>query len=628
MCGIVGVAAKGTRVGRDRLVAMRDTMSHRGPDDAGQWISPDDSVGLGHRRLSIIDLSSCGHQPMSDPRGEHSIVFNGEIYNFLAIRDDLEARGHRFTSRSDTEVILASYREWGVECVARFIGQFALVVYDGTRRQLFGARDRAGEKPFFYSHSAGALSFASELKALMADPEMPRRIDPVALDHYMAYGHIPGDICLLQGVKKLPPAHAFVYDIGSDALRIWRYWSLPSPARKNGRGADGLVDELDSLLEDAVRLQILASDVPVGVLLSGGVDSSLITAMAARVTTVPVRTFTIAFPGHGAYDEGPVAKVVASHFGTEHTELVAEPATVDLLPSLARQYDEPIGDSSMVPTYLVSRLVRQSCTVALGGDAGDELFGGYMHYSRIQNQMRVRRALPSVAKRAVGALAALLPTGVRGRTYLTSLAIRDSEAWAHANLLFDRASRRRLAPATRGIEGSPPEESRLRYGAGGVTDLQKMTTADFATYLPEDILVKVDRASMLTSLEVRAPFLDHRVIEFAFGQVPDRLRATATERKVVLKMLAKRLLPAELDLRRKQGFSLPLDAWFRGDWGKYIADVLLSAPAELFDPQEIRALLAGQRRGLANAQRLFNLAILELWRREYDVTIGAMDGTS
>ncbi|MDP9279892.1 MAG: asparagine synthase C-terminal domain-containing protein, partial [Gemmatimonadota bacterium] len=382
-----------------------------------------------------------------------------------------------------------------------------------------------------------------------------------------------------------------------------------------------LVQQLDELLADAVKLQLVA-DVPVGILLSGGVDSSLITAMAARVSSSQVRTFTIAFPGQGAYDEGPFARMVATHFGTRHTELVAEPATVELLPELARQYDEPVGDSSMVPTYLVSRLVRESCTVALGGDAGDELFGGYRHYSAIQEQMRWRRMMPGPLKRTIGAASGLLPAGFRGRASLRSLATTDRDAWIGATRHFDGPWRRRLAPMTRPLQGFPPEAYRLNAGGIGGTVLQKMTAADFATYLPEDILVKVDRASMLASLEVRAPFLDYRVIEFAFGTVPDALRATRTSRKVLLKLLAARLLPKALDLQRKQGFSLPLHSWIKGPWGDYMSDVVRSAPGNLFDPEEVSLLLKGQQRGgIANAQRLFNLAMLELWRREYDVQV-------
>jgi asparagine synthase (glutamine-hydrolysing) len=620
MCGIVGVAGRAENSG-DVLTAQCGTMRHRGPDATGEWRSADRKVLLGHRRLSIIDLSEAGSQPMSDGEGSLQIVLNGEIYNYRELKKALEALGHRFRSASDTEVLLKAYREWGTECLRRVNGMFAFAIYDAPRRRVFLARDRAGEKPLFYYRSGGRLAFASELKAIMADPTFSRAINAEALDHFLAYGYVPGDLCLLQGVHKLPPAHALTYAIDSDTLNVWQYWTLPEPTHVSEADTEPLVDELDGLLADAVQLQLVA-DVPVGILLSGGVDSSLITAMAARVSSGPVRTFTISFPGHGAYDEGPYARMVATHFGTRHTELVAEPATFELLPQLARQYDEPLGDSSMVPTYLVSKLVRESCTVALGGDAGDELFGGYLHYSRIQEQLKWRRLMPGPLKRAVGSASTLLPTGFRGRTYLRSLATRDADAWAQATLHFDGPTRRRLAPATRSLPDYPPEAYRLRAGEGGKTPLQKMTSADFRTYLPEDILVKVDRASMLTSLEVRAPFLDYRIIEFAFGRLPDKLRATRTERKVLLKMLAKRLLPNKLDLQRKQGFSIPLHRWFKGAWGEYLGSILRSAPHSLYDPREIRRLLAGQERGFSNAQRLFNLAILELWRREYDIQVG------
>jgi asparagine synthase (glutamine-hydrolysing) len=602
------------------FAAQCGTMLHRGPDASGEWHSEDGGIALGHRRLSIIDLSPAGSQPMSDESGHLQIILNGEIYNYRELRKQLQDLGRKFRSASDTEVLLQAYGEWGTDCLRRINGMFAFAIYDFRERRLFVARDRAGEKPLFYHRANGRLAFASELKALMAQPGFSRILDIEALDHFVAYGYAPGEMCLLHGVRKLPPAHALTYSVDADDLRVWRYWSLPEPFPHDSADPEQLVQELDGLLADAVRHQLVA-DVPVGVLLSGGVDSSLITAMAARVSTSPVRTFTIAFPGQGSYDESAYARLVATHFGTRHTELVAQPATVDLLPELARQYDEPVGDSSMVPTYLVSKLVRESCTVALGGDAGDELFGGYMHYSRIQSQLRWRRLIPHSLKRALGAASALLPTGFRGRSYFRSLSAPDAEAWVAATLHFDGASRRRLAPATRALNGFPPEAYRLRAGHKGSTVLQKMTAADFNTYLPEDILVKVDRASMLASLEVRAPFLDYRLIEFAFGKVPDALRATASSRKILLKLLARRLLPKDLDVERKQGFSLPLDSWFRGEWGRYLRDVLRSSPPALFNPGEVDKLLVSQERGLSNAQRLFNLAILELWRREYDVQV-------
>ncbi len=619
MCGIVGFAGRAAMAG-DSFAAQCGTMRHRGPDASGEWRSNDRRVALGHRRLSIIDLSDAASQPMSDATGHLQITFNGEIYNYREIRKKLEDCGHRFRSASDTEVLLQAYSAWGTDCLRRINGMFAFAIYDSRRRCLFLARDRAGEKPLFYHRANGRLTFASELKALMVQPSFSRVMNAEALDHYLAYGYVPGELCLLEGVRKLPPAHALTYSIDTDDMRVWRYWSLPEPALSDRAKPEELVDQLDELLADAVRLQLVA-DVPVGILLSGGVDSSLITAMASRVSSGPVRTYTIAFPGQGTYDEGPFARMVATHFGTRHTELVAEPATVELLPQLARQYDEPVGDSSMVPTYLVSKLVRESCTVALGGDAGDELFGGYRHYSMIQQQMRWRGLMPRPLKRTIGAAAEFLPMGFRGRTSLRSLATADRDAWTGATLHFDGAWRRRLAPITRRLQGFPPETFRLNAGGVGGTVLQKMTAADFGTYLPEDILVKVDRASMLASLEVRAPFLDYRVIEFAFGKVPDGLRATPTSRKVLLKLLAARLLPKSLDLQRKQGFSLPLHSWFKGPWGDYVSNVVRSAPRDLFDQAEVGSLLNGQQGGFANAQRLFNLAILELWRREYDVQV-------
>lgn len=618
MCGIVGTASRTHTADRDLLVCQRDTMCHRGPDDAGVWWSGDGQVGLAHRRLAIIDLTAGGHQPMSDGSGELEIVLNGEIYNYRELRKILRDRGHQFRSESDTEVVLKAYREWGMDCLDQIDGQFAFALYDLPRRRLFIARDRAGEKPLFYRHADRRLVFASELKALMRDPAMPRTMDPEALDHYLAYGYVPASLCILAGFKKLPPAHAMEYNVDADTVRTWRYWSLPTPPKEPSAAIEELVGELDVLLEDAVRRQMVA-DVPVGVLLSGGLDSSLVTAMAARSSSSPVKTFTVSFPGHGKLDEAPYAQLVASHFGTQHSNLVADPATVSLLAELARQYDEPIGDSSMVPTYLVSKLVREQCRVALGGDGGDELFGGYSQYSWLLRQQQMHDRLPAMARRAMAAMGRRLPVGVRGRGYLMALGAAPDERFSYANLYFDAATRSRLVPGLRGLDSISPEATRGMVSFANPTALQRMTLADFSSYLPDDILVKVDRASMLASLEVRAPFLDHRVISFAFGRLPDDYRTTAKSKKVLLRRLGARVLPAALDLDRKQGFALPLASWFKGEWGTFIEGVLRDSPAAFLDRNTISRLINGQRNGLANAQRLFSLAILELWRREYDV---------
>jgi asparagine synthase (glutamine-hydrolysing) len=621
MCGIAGIAARSVAVSRDWLVAGRDRLSHRGPDDSGAWWSPDGHVGLAHRRLSILDLTAAGHQPMLTTAEDLCIAYNGEMYNFQDLRVQLAASGHVFASASDTEVVLAAYREWDTDCLTRLHGMFAFALYDSRRRRLLLARDRAGEKPLFYAADNRGIRFGSELKALLADNTMPRRIDWRSLDRYLADGYVGGEECILEGVKKLPPAHALSFDVDSGASRSWRYWQPPA-APVAAASEASLLDELELVLEQAVRRQLVA-DVPVGVLLSGGVDSSLITALAVRVNR-RVKTFTVRFPGHGSYDETDHARLIARHFGTDHVEIDAEAADVDLLRVLARQFDEPIIDSSMVPTYLVSRVVRNHCTVALGGDGGDELFGGYPHYDRMLRMERSLGMLPRALRTTVGAAAGRwIPPGVRGRSWLQAAGTELRMGVPLVVQIFDRITRQRLlggnkrwkAVAEDIRESRLPDEPDL---------LQRATRLDFETYLAEDLLVKVDRASMLNSLEVRAPMLDLGVIEFAFGRVPSRLKATIGARKILLKKLAARLLPQSFDLTRKQGFSIPLSSWLRaGPWHDFFREVLLDSGADWFDRGVVAGMLEGQRKGRFNGERLFGLVMFELWRREYQVEMGA-----
>jgi asparagine synthase (glutamine-hydrolysing) len=623
MCGIVGIVSASPFRDPALLGEMRDTMRHRGPDDAGIWWSCDGRVGLASRRLAIIDLSPGGHQPMLDASGRLCIVQNGEIYNYQDLRTELESRGHRFRTSSDTEVLLETYRAWGLDCLSHLNGMYAFAVYDSKAQRVFLARDRAGKKPLFYWHTPRGLVFASELKAIMAEPSFPRRLNIRALGHYLAYGYVPGSMCILEGVKKLPAGHAMSYDLAANVLRTWSYWQLPPQPRESRTQIEDLGDELEALLEDSVRRRLVA-DVPVGILLSGGIDSSLITAMAARISPRSVKTFTISFPGHGAYDESAYARLVATHFGTDHHELAATPATVEILPRLARQYDEPIGDSSVIPTYLVSSLVRQHATVALGGDGGDELFAGYPHYNWIQWQERARQVLPASVRRFVSTGAKhWLPPWFRGRHYLTSFGADLPDTIASVNLYFDVLARHHLlSPLITGedrLDGLP-EARKASVCPSDYTPLQQATRVDFQTTMVEDYLVKVDRASMLASLEVREPWLDYRLVEFAFGRVPDALRATARKRKVLSRYVAARLLPRKLDLKRKQGFSVPLDAWFRGQWGRYVDEVLREADRNLFDQRVVQSLIASQRRGHANTNRLFALTLFELWRREYRIS--------
>lgn len=620
MCGIVGLAARAP-VRDDHWVAQgAEAMRHRGPDAGDTWCSDDSKVVLGHRRLSIIDLSSGGHQPMVCAAGQLAVVFNGEIYNFRELRAELSTRGHKFRSRSDTEVLLAAYVEWGTDCLNRLTGMFAFALYDGRKRSLFLARDRAGEKPLYYRVDDAGMRFGSELKALLCEPGVERAIDPLALDCYLGLGFIPGERTILRGISKLPPAHALTYSIETGVTTRWRYWQVPALDPGNECTSEtALVEELDALLEAAVRRQLVA-DVPVGILLSGGVDSSLVTAMAARAAS-HVKTFTVRFPGVARYDETDRARLIARHFATEHLELEADATSADLLPLLARQFDEPMVDSSMIPTYLVSRLLREHCTVALGGDGGDELFGGYSYYQRLLWLHQHAATVPLRIRRIVASAGnVLLPQGFWGRNWIQAAGVDLSLRVPPVQGLFDAASRRRLL-GDRDWQFVAEEVHDSRAPCQGDL-LQRATRMDFENYLAEDILVKVDRASMLTSLEIRAPFLDHHVVEFAFGRVPSALKATPVSLKVLPKRLGRQVLPSGFDYERKWGFSIPLDNWLqKGPWADMVNEVLLDDASTVFSRDAVSGLLTGQRKGRRNGERIFALALFELWRREYGASL-------
>lgn len=618
MCGIVGIASNHLLLSHDWLTAAADVMGHRGPDASGQWWSTDGCVGLAHRRLAIIDLSPAGRQPMEDRTGRFHVTFNGEIYNYRDLRTQLQGLGYHFNSESDTEVLLASYQQWGEACLSRLNGMFAFALHDADRQSLLLARDRVGEKPLYYWAREGTISFASELKALMLDPTLERRVDPYSLHCYLGLGFVPGNKSILRQVRKLPPAHALRFNLPTGTMTICRYWSPPAQLTVQlQRSEDELLSELEVLLQGAVQRQLMA-DVPVGVLLSGGLDSSIVTALAARERS-KVKTFTIRFPGGGLNDESEHAHRVAAHFGTDHLTLDAEPSTVDLLPILARQFDEPLNDSSMVPTFLVSRLIRQHCTVALGGDGGDELFGGYTHYERILKLYErfggVTRPLRWVAA-ATGTH--LLPIGFKGRNWIQALDVDFANDVPLIASYFDLHSRQELL----GVCNDSAESFWAEATPESGDLIERAIRLDFENYLPEDILVKVDRASMLNSLEIRAPMLDLGVMEFAFQKVPPSLKTTSSARKILLRSMAKKLLPQGFDVARKQGFSIPISNWLEsGPWLKFFKDVLLDSQQNTFSHRFIEKLFRGQSAGRSNGERLFGLVMFELWRREYQVVI-------
>lgn len=617
MCGIYGEVTFSEPVDPRSLRVHGDRLAHRGPDDSGAWISACGRVGLAHRRLSIIDLTDAGHQPMSSEDGRCTIVYNGEVYNFGGLRRELEKTGCRFTGRSDTEVVLAAYRVWGEECVTRFNGMFALAIYDkGTKDQppsLFLARDRAGKKPLYYLHGTRSFRFASELKALNAKSG----IDARALNYYLALGYVPQDLCLALGVKKLPPACAARLDLHDHSLRVWRYWQLPDSAPdKDEADGDEIADQVQSLLDDAVSLRLI-SDVPVGVLLSGGLDSSLILASAARQSSLPVKTFTISLPG-SRLDESASARSVADYYGTEHHVLEASTPSMAVIDEMTPFVDEPLGDSSILPSFMISRLARRHVTVALGGDGGDELFGGYTGYARsLIDQARIGR-LPGSLLKAVSMAAARLPAGLRGRNRVRSLKEGALRQIIWDTPFFDVTLRcrimNRMYAESLDSEMEAPERLLARLFDSGKDTVDSMTRMHFGSILPDDFLVKVDRAAMAHGLEMRTPFLDYRLVEFAFSAIPSRWKVAGRESRRVQRILARRRLPHDLDTGRKQGFSVPLDDWLRTDrcdtvreWSAYLPPCI--------NRKEIDDLIQGEMKGRANGSRLFALLMLAIAAR-------------
>jgi asparagine synthase (glutamine-hydrolysing) len=608
-------------VDEDLLRRMTEAIRHRGPDDGGVWT--DGTVGLGARRLSIIDVSDRGHQPMTNEDGSIRLVFNGEVYNFAAIRRDLEARGHRFRSDTDTETIVHLYEEEGAACVERLRGMFAFALWDAPRRRLLLARDRLGKKPLVYYQDSRQLLFASAPKAILQDPSVPAEPDPHAIHHYLTYGYVPGPQSAFKGFRKLPPAHWLLFEDGR--ATIHRYWSLRYTPKRGGSEAE-LGEELLALLGEAVSLR-LRSDVPLGALLSGGIDSSAVVALMRRLTSGTVRTFSIG-SDHPEYDELPFARAVAARFGTDHHELVVKPDAAAALPHLAWHYDEPFADSSALPSFAVCGLARQHVTVALSGDGGDENFLGYQRYLATVIAGQLDRT-PAVLRRAVVSLASALPRtgprslGSRWRRLAAVLQLEPKRRYLQWLTADDGWKTRLYSPGFEEMTRSHDSFEVLAAAyarSDAPTFVEQTAHADVQLYLPDDLLVKMDVASMASSLEVRSPFLDHQVVEFA-ASLPPGLKIRGLVQKYLLKQVMQRMLPDQVVRRRKRGFGVPIDHWFRRELREMAYDVLLDARASArgyFRPETLRQYLDDhvQRRADHHA-RLWTLLMLELWHRTF-----------
>ncbi|MEN3975146.1 XrtA/PEP-CTERM system amidotransferase [Emcibacter sp. SYSU 3D8] len=616
MCGLAGMFdGTGTRpMDRGLLRRMTDTLVHRGPDGSGLFAEP--GIALGHRRLSIIDLAG-GAQPMTDPETGVTVVFNGEIYNFPALMDTLAGHGHRFRTRCDTEVILHGWKQWGAECLSHLDGMFAFALWDPRESTLFLARDRLGKKPLYYAILPGGLClFGSELKALACHPDLPRDIDTEAVADFFAYGYVPDPKSIYRAARKLAPGHCLRWRRGGEPqLRQW--WDLQL-APTAGDPAD-----VAAQLEIATRRRLIA-DVPLGAFLSGGVDSSAIVAQMALGMETPVKTFSIGF-GDRAYDESAYAGVIASRYGTDHTARQVDPDSFGLIDRLAGIYDEPFGDSSAIPTFQVCALAREKVSVALSGDGGDEVFGGYRRYLWHEREARVRRLLsPGFRRVLFGTLGKIYPRAdwaprmLRARTTFQELALDDVDAYfLSVSATTERQRRNLLSLDVRGqlhrSDYHPIEVLRDHWRkADGADPLKQAQYADIKTWLPGDILVKVDRASMANSLEVRAPFLDHRLLEWGVN-LPASVKIAGGEKKAILKQAMDPFVPADILYRPKQGFSVPIGPWFRGPLRDMVREALtgsLLSESGFVDAQAVEMLLNQHQGGYRDNSRILWLLLM------------------
>jgi asparagine synthase (glutamine-hydrolysing) len=623
MCGIAGFVesadverpldADGARALVHRMCQV---IRHRGPDDEGVLVER--GIGLGMRRLSIIDVAA-GHQPIDNEDGSVSIVFNGEIYNFQELRRDLEAAGHRFSTNTDTEVIVHAYEQWGEAAFPKLRGMFGLAIWDRPRRRLVIVRDRVGIKPLHYATAGGRLYFGSEIKSILCAPDLPRDLNADALDHYLSFLYAPRDASFFERIKKLPPGHMLTWQDG--AITVERYWRPATTETFRGSEAEA-VEQLEQVLSDSVRAHLI-SDVPLGAFLSGGIDSSLVVGLMSRVSGTRVKTFSIGF-GEPQYDELAYARQVAERYATDHHEDVVTPDGISILDTLVSHFDEPFGDSSAIPTWYVSQLAARHVTVTLSGDGGDELFGGYDRYLQDPRVAAIDRYTPPAIRRVAGLVASGLPQGARGKRFLRHVASSTRGRYVDAVGFFNADDKASLY--TNGLRDSlsavDPEHRVLalfdRYAA--LPWASQMMRFDIETYLPEDILTKVDRTSMAHSIESRVPLLDNDVIDFALT-LPASMKIRNGRRKHVLKEVAARYLPAGLIDRRKQGFGVPLDVWFRGSLRELFADTLLSARSlqrGYFEPSYLRQLLQEHVSGRRDhALRLWQLVVLERWHQQY-----------
>lgn len=616
MCGICGICLDDTqsRVDAALLGEMNDALRHRGPDDEGTHLAG--HVGLGHRRLSIIDLDS-GHQPIFNEDKSISIVFNGEIYNYVELAESLVAKGHRLATHSDTETIVHLYEEHGVDCVTKLNGMFAFALWDAPKKQLLLARDRIGKKPLYYTYRDGRLLFASELKSLLKAKDQRFELDLQSLDDYLAYGYVPAPRTIFRDVHKLPAGCTMVWQPGRIVIKP--YWDLSFPENPHGDEAEH-IEKLESIISEAVKIR-LRSDVPLGAFLSGGLDSSLVVAFASEVLNRPLKTFSIGFHEQD-FDELSYARLVAERFGTEHTEIIVEDDQMSIFSEMVRQFDEPFADSSAIPTYFVSREARRHVTVCLSGDGGDELFAGYDRYADAMRYARTDWLPASVRRHVLGGVARTMPRGLRGRGFLRRASFSGVDRYQCQVGIFAVDERMSLVqPELCHMIDRDVSVFARHFGNGHQDLLTRHQRVDQKTYLPDDILVKVDRMSMWHSLEVRAPLLDYNVIEYANTIQPSLKLHRGNGKHILKRMMASRL-PPKIVGRAKMGFGLPLEHWLCGRLRPFVMEMLLSPDSRC--QQYLRKEAVGDlleqhvRHPQELTHQVWALLVLEEWLRSLE----------
>lgn len=604
----------GRPVHQQEVQAMCNALYLRGPDDHGYYING--SIGLGMRRLSIIDIAS-GHQPVGNEDGSVQVVLNGEIYNFQELRQELLAAGHQFTTSSDTEVIVHLYEEYGEDCVLKLRGMFAFALWDNNRRKLLVVRDRLGVKPLYYGEVDGRLVFASELKAILQLPEVARELDWSAVGYLFSFLSTPRDQSIIKGIRKLEPGHLLTIEPGQSP-RIRQYWDVKFEADRSHDEA-WFVGRLRELLQESVRLRMIC-DVPFGAFLSGGLDSSAVVATMAGQSRRPISTFTIGFP-EKEFNEADHAREVSRAFGTDHHELILEPDVISIMEDLAWHLDEPFGDSSAIPTFMVSKLAAEHVKVVLSGDGGDELFAGYSKY-RVEERERRYRHIPGMLRSLLGAVGTGMKEGAKGRNFLRHIALNGPDRYLHALGLFDHEQQSALfqGPAAEMILAHDQwKDMAACMGREDSHWLSSIQYLDIKNYLPLDILTKVDRMSMAHSIEAREPLLDHKLVEFA-ATIPPELQMRNGSTKHIFKQAMRGVLPDSIIDRRKQGFAVPLGRWFRGELNGFVHDLLLapsSRARNIFNPAYIEKLLQLHARGRPLDLQLWTLISFELWCRTF-----------